>query len=82
MLEYAREATGMVANRIRANLDSDRMLFLALVRVVEIVGEAAAHVSFETQRQSAAIPWPQIIGLRNRLSTATGMSIAISLGKS
>jgi uncharacterized protein with HEPN domain len=43
------------------------MLQLALARLMEIVGEAANRVSSETQRQHPEIPWPQIIGMRNRL---------------
>jgi uncharacterized protein with HEPN domain len=34
---------------------------------VEIVGEAAAHVSEENRRQWADIPWTGVVGLRNRL---------------
>jgi uncharacterized protein with HEPN domain len=43
------------------------MLSLALVRLLEIVGEAAYQTSKKVRDQHAAIPWPQIIGLRNRL---------------
>jgi len=40
---------------------------LALVRLLEIIGEAAGHVSAETQAAAPAIPWAEIVGLRNRL---------------
>ena len=43
------------------------MLELALVRLLEIVGEAAARVSHEMQERYDDVPWPAIIGLRNRL---------------
>jgi uncharacterized protein with HEPN domain len=42
-------------------------LSLALVRLLEIVGEAANRVSSGTRSQLTAIPWLQIISLRNRL---------------
>jgi uncharacterized protein with HEPN domain len=45
----------------------DRILELALVRLIEIVGEAAARVSPEGCRKYSGVPWPQIIGMRNRL---------------
>ena len=45
----------------------DRVRQLALRKLVEVVGEAANRVSEGTQQQYAAIPWSQIIGLRNRL---------------
>ncbi len=40
---------------------------LALIRLVEIVGEASARVSSEIQTKHPSIPWPQVIGMRNRL---------------
>ncbi len=67
MLNYSRKATAMIQGRTRTDLTTDEMLSLALTRVVEIIGEAAARVSPAVQQNSAAIPWPQIIGLRNRL---------------
>jgi len=57
----------MAAGRRREDLDSDRQLNLSLVRLLEIVGEAAGRVSSETRGRLAAIPWPDIVGLRNRL---------------
>jgi uncharacterized protein with HEPN domain len=44
MLDHPREAVEMVRNRSRTELDTDRMLNLALVRLMEIVGEAAARI--------------------------------------
>jgi uncharacterized protein with HEPN domain len=67
MLSHAREAVEMCRGRARADLDTDRMLNLALVRLIEIIGEAANHVSDEGQRRFPRIPWPQVIGTRNRL---------------
>jgi uncharacterized protein with HEPN domain len=67
MRDYAREATDMVQGRTRASLDSDRMLNLALVRLLEILGEAANRVPSEVRSRFAQIPWPQLISLRNRL---------------
>lgn len=49
MLEHAREAMQLVAGRNRSDLDTDRVLNLALVRLLEIVGEAAARVSSEAR---------------------------------
>jgi uncharacterized protein with HEPN domain len=41
MADAAREAAGFVASRARPDLDTDRQLTLALVKEIEIVGEAA-----------------------------------------
>jgi uncharacterized protein with HEPN domain len=64
---HAQEAVDMVAGRVREELDSNRMLSLALVRLVEIVGEAASRVSAETRGRYPDVPWSQIVALRNRL---------------
>lgn len=57
----------MMRGKTRPDLDSDRMLNLALVRLLEIVGEAANRVSVEERSRFPRIPWFQLIGLRNRL---------------
>jgi uncharacterized protein with HEPN domain len=67
MLGHALEAIEMARGRTRADLDTDRQLNLALVRLLEIVGEAAARVSNETRERHPDIPWPEILSLRNRL---------------
>lgn len=39
----------------------------AVLKQVEIVGEAASHISSDTRHAHPEIPWHQIVGLRNRL---------------
>lgn len=46
------------------------MLLLAVVKAIEIVGEAAAKITKERQAETPQIPWPQIISMRNRLTHA------------
>jgi len=67
LLEYAREAIGLMRDKKRADLDTDRTLGLATLRCLEITGEAASHVPESLRQQHPRIPWPQIIGTRNRL---------------
>ncbi len=57
----------MAKGRKRADLDSDRQFNLALVRLLEIVGEAANRVPADQRAHIPEIPWPEIVGLRNRL---------------
>ena len=45
MLEHAREAVEMIRGRTRTDLQTNRMLQLALVHLVQTVGEAATRVS-------------------------------------
>ncbi len=67
MFEHAKEAIQLIEGRSRRDLDTDRLLSLALVRLLEIVGEAAAKVSPDARAKYPAIPWSEIVGLRNRL---------------
>lgn len=67
MLDHAQEAVALCAGKTRADLDRDRLLNLALVRLIEVIGEAANRVSAATQGRLSAIPWPAIVGMRNRL---------------
>ena len=67
MLDHAKEAIELIAGKDKAELQRDRVLELALIRLIEIVGEACAKVSSSTQLKYPSIPWPQIIGMRNRL---------------
>jgi uncharacterized protein with HEPN domain len=67
MLDHAHEAIVMIQGKTRADLDADRQLNLALVRLLEIIGEAAARTSEEKRGLYRNIPWPEIVSLRNRL---------------
>ena len=48
-------------------MDTDRMLVLALVKSIEIIGEAGARVSEEGRDATPDVPWPEIVAMRNRL---------------
>lgn len=67
MLDAAREAVTFVQGRRRADLDTDRMLALSLVKEIEIIGEAANQIAKTTREELPQIPWADIIGMRNRL---------------
>ena len=67
MLDDAREAVAMVRGRTRRELDTDRQLNLSLVRLLEIVGEAAGRLPAEERVRHPGIAWAEIVGLRNRL---------------
>ena len=67
MLDHAREAVAMASGRTRGELDTERQLNLSLVRLLEIVGEAAGRVPAEERARHPEIPWAEIVGLRNRL---------------
>jgi uncharacterized protein with HEPN domain len=67
MLDHAREAACLAEGHSRAELDSDRLLGLALLQLLLILGEAASRVSSARRQSHPDIPWGQVIALRNRL---------------
>lgn len=67
MLIHAKEAVALSGETSLNDLIEDRVMQLALQKLVEIVDEAANRVSEATQQCHQEIPWLQIIGLRNRL---------------
>ena len=67
MLDAAETVLKFTAKKKRSDLDTDEKLALALVRLLEVIGEAARHVSEETRRRFPDIPWKEIAGTRDRL---------------
>ena len=67
MLEAAETAIQFMQGRERLSLDQDRMLLFAVVRAIEVLGEAANKVSVETQRCHPELPWRAASAMRNRL---------------
>ena len=67
MLDAARKTRQFIQGRIREDLERDEQLTLAVIRLLEIIGEAAKNVSLETQQQYPDIRWKEIGGTRNRL---------------
>ena len=67
MLDAAREAVSFIQGKSRSRLEMDRELTLALVKCIEIVGEAANRVTKKRRYELQEIPWPYIISMRNRL---------------
>jgi uncharacterized protein with HEPN domain len=67
MLDACQKALRFTRGKLRKDLDDDEQLTLALVRLIEILGEAAAKVTPDVQVRYTSIPWKEIIGTRNRL---------------
>ena len=67
MLDAAREAVAFSAGRGPDDFRRDRVLTLALVKCIEIIGEAASRVSAETRAAHGGIPWSEAVAMRNRL---------------
>lgn len=67
MLEAATKALAYTRGHEREVLDAEEMRALAVVRLLEIVGEAARAVTDSTRAQFPEVPWKQIAGTRDRL---------------
>ena len=67
MLEAARDARDMAARTNLEELRINRMLQPALVKSIEIIGEAARQVSAPARARIPEIAWSEIIGMRHRL---------------
>ena len=67
ILYAAKEAQSFAFGKSMSDLGADRKLALAIVKDIEIIGEAASKVSQETRTSHSSIPWPDIINMRNRL---------------
>ena len=67
MLDATKKAVEFIQGRQRVDLDSDEKLALAVVRLLEILGEAAKGISDETRKRNPTIAWKEIAGTRNRL---------------
>jgi uncharacterized protein with HEPN domain len=63
----SQKALDFTAGLDKSNYDQDEPLRLALTHIVQILGEAARHVSAEFQLAHPEIPWHEIIGMRNRI---------------
>ena len=67
MLDASREAISFTEGQDASALEQNRMLLFALVKCVEIIGEAASRVSDELRDATPDIPWRNIVAMRNRL---------------
>jgi uncharacterized protein with HEPN domain len=68
MLDSAEEAVEFAAGKSRKDFDDNRKLLLAIIKSIEIIGEAASKISEARKAENDNIPWKDIIGMRNRLS--------------
>ena len=67
MLDTARKAVEKMERKSRADFDSDENLRLALAYLIQIIGEAASRVSLTFREAHEAIPWSEIIGMRQKI---------------
>jgi uncharacterized protein with HEPN domain len=67
MLVAARKILQFTRSATRDQFDLDELLQNTVIRMLEIIGEAARNISEDTRAAHSDIPWRQIIGMRHRL---------------
>jgi len=67
MLLAARELRQFTGGVSFENFNNDRLLQHAVIRLIEIIGEAARNVSADFKAGHPEIPWAAIVGMRHRL---------------
>jgi uncharacterized protein with HEPN domain len=67
MHDYAAEAIELLGNKSVEEVEADRLLQLALVRLVEVVGEAASQVPADFRDLHPVLPWREASSMRNLL---------------
>lgn len=72
MLHYCRAILAETAGKTLEHYLADENFRLAIERRIEIIGEAAAHVSSDLRQQTPHIPWRAIVAQRNVLAHAYG----------
>jgi uncharacterized protein with HEPN domain len=65
---HAERARQFMGGRSLDGFLADIMVQDAVIRCVEVVGEAARLVSEDTRRRAPGIPWPLIAGMRHVLA--------------
>ena len=67
MLSYALDAIDLLGSLDANGLLADKRTQYAVVRAVEVIGEAASKVSAEMRGKLPALPWKAVVGMRNAL---------------
>ncbi len=67
MLDMARKVHEKTSSISRVQFDADENLRLAITHLLQVIGEAAAHVSIEFRDPQSQVPWKAIIGMRQKV---------------
>jgi uncharacterized protein with HEPN domain len=67
MLAYAKAAERITAGSTFESFRGSEEKGLAVVRALEIIGEAARQVPIEIRQRYPDVPWAEAIGMRNKV---------------
>jgi uncharacterized protein with HEPN domain len=65
ILDAAEKVLSWIGGKSRAEFDADEVLRSAVAYQLQIIGEAASHLSDEFRLAHPEIPWRDVIGMRN-----------------
>lgn len=67
MLDMARRIEEKLRGKTRLDYDADDNLRLAVVHLIQTIGEAARRISPEFQKAHLDTPWSDVIGMRHKV---------------
>ncbi|MDX1999920.1 MAG: DUF86 domain-containing protein [Thermoanaerobaculia bacterium] len=66
-VEAAEELAGFLQGHSQADFEGNRLLLFAVIRSIEVFGEAASRISPEARAANPQLPWSDMVAMRNRL---------------
>lgn len=70
MLDFCQRVLDYAGDLSLPAIVADQMRYDAILRNLELIGEAATHVPPELRAMAEDIPWRQTVGTRNRVAHA------------
>lgn len=67
ILDAMAKAQAFMADMSRQRFEEDERTSYAVIRALEVAGEAARHIPEEITRRYPKVPWGDMIGMRNVL---------------
>ena len=68
MVEFAEKVLAYTKGLEQETLVADEIRYDAVLRNLELIGEAATHIPGHVRAAHPDVPWRAIVGLRNRLA--------------
>ncbi len=67
MLDVVQRIRAVIQGQTRAAFETDEVRQLALLHLIQMLGEAASRTSAAFRDAHPELPWAQIVGIRNRI---------------
>lgn len=67
MLDTAQRIRGLGRQQTRESLEADEVTHLALLHLIQRLGEAASRLPADFRAGHEEFPWAEMIGMRNRI---------------